>query len=82
MVRQCRDCSEMFEVSSKQINFQRLIQNRRGYVLCPSCSQKKVDAKWATRIAAIAKVEKSKPNQIARQRAATARVVRSIVAKM
>lgn len=47
---QCRDCDESFESSQQQLNFQRIVKNRRDFVLCPICSSIDVSCKYEMKV--------------------------------
>ena len=82
MIRLCKDCPERFELTPKQLNFQRFVYGRRNYVLCPKCSQVRIDAKWAKHNALEALSKKKGHNKAFRRKASTAKKVRQIVARM
>ena len=76
--KDCRDCGHSLELTPKQINFQRLVRARRGYVLCDTCDVKAIEKKWDNHIILAASVSGHRQT-LARQQIVTAKTVRKVL---
>ena len=77
--KDCRDCGHSLELTPKQINFQRLVRARRGYVLCDVCDVKALEKKWVNHIVLAASITKQDSQVLTRQQIVTAKTVRKVL---
>ena len=77
--KDCRDCGHSLELTPKQINFQRLVRSRRGYVLCDTCDVKAIAKKWDNHIILAASVTKKDRQLLAQHRISTEKTVRKVL---